>query len=65
MTYERNGNVVILVNNESYVSGKVAGGLLEVPQDGLQVGEDRNGAVGDYEEPFSLKMTGSFKLDLK
>ena len=48
----RDGNVVLQADGEDLASGKAPSALSAMPIDGLQVGSDANGAVGEYEAPF-------------
>lgn len=50
----RDGTATLTVNRRAVASAKLPGLLVKVPQDGLQVGQDANGAVGDYEAPFTF-----------
>ena len=49
------GAVTISVDGEPFARGKVSGPLTRMPIDGLQVGSDLKGAVGEYEVPFAYK----------
>ena len=58
------GEVVLKVNDKTMLKGKTPGLMLDMPLDGLEVGEDRNGAVGRY--PADKKFKGTVKnLSLK
>ena len=58
------GEVILKVNNKTMLEGKTPGPMLDMPLDGLEVGEDRNGAVGRY--PADKKFEGTVKnLSLK
>ena len=48
------GLVRLSVNGEGVKTGHVPGTLVEQPLDGLQVGQDAGGEVGDYREPFEF-----------
>ncbi|QDT10671.1 arylsulfatase [Planctomycetes bacterium K23_9] len=48
------GAITIHVDEKKVASERIAGCLVEQPVDGLQVGQDTNGAVGDYKAPFAL-----------
>ncbi|MBI5387650.1 MAG: arylsulfatase [Verrucomicrobia bacterium] len=50
----RDGAVTVRVAGQTVAEGK-ARLLSRQPQDGLQVGRDEGGAVGDYEAPFEFK----------
>lgn len=65
LDFAKNGKVIARVNDRVVISGKVSGALVEMPQDGLQVGQDTGGNVADYESPFPLKVDGKLKLELK
>ena len=48
------GNVTFTANQKTAGSGTMDGLLLSHPVDGLQVGRDSNGAVGNYDSPFAF-----------
>jgi len=50
----KDGKVVLLVDRQQVAEGKVPGPMAHMPIDGLQVGHDINGAVGEYETPHVL-----------
>ena len=45
------GSVRVTAGAALVIEGKVPGMMVAMPQDGLQVGRDMNGAVGRYEAP--------------
>ena len=47
----RDGSVRVTAGAALVIEGKVPGMMVSMPQDGLQVGRDANGAVGRYEAP--------------
>jgi arylsulfatase len=51
----KDGTVTLTVNEQAVASEKLPGLLVRMPQDGLQVGQDANGAVGEYEAPFTFR----------
>ncbi len=51
----RDGVVTFRIGDVEVLRGKLPGLLVEMPQDGLQVGRDGNGAVGRYAAPFPLR----------
>ena len=58
------GEVILKVNGKTILEGKTPGPMVDMPLDGLEVGEDRNGAVGRY--PADKKFEGTVKsLSLK
>jgi arylsulfatase A-like enzyme len=62
----RDGNVILTTDGKSAASGNVSGTLARQPIDGLQVGSDTGGAVGEYKEPFSFTgEIGEVTIDLK
>lgn len=63
-TLARDGAITIKAGEEIIATGK--GGLIErQPADGLQVGRDEKGAVGDYDAPFAFRgKIGGVTLDL-
>ena len=63
VSLEKNGRVTLTVDGQPAASQQTAGPLTAMPQDGLQVGADRKGAVGDYEAPFELD--GQIKVSLE
>jgi arylsulfatase len=54
VTVSNKGDVAMTANNAVIGKGKVDGLLVAQPTDGLQVGRDTGGAVGDYESPFAF-----------
>ena len=64
-SFKRNGKVKVLVNAKEQINGKVAGALTQMPADGLSVGKDDKGNVGDYEAPFTLEMNGKLVLEIE
>jgi arylsulfatase len=54
---QRNGEVTASVDGEQVLVGDVAELLAQQPLDGIQVGRDTGGNVGDYEAPFELAGT--------
>ncbi|MEC9091418.1 MAG: sulfatase/phosphatase domain-containing protein, partial [Planctomycetota bacterium] len=65
LAFAKNGRVRVKVNDSLMIDGKVKGSMIEMPIDGLQVGQDANGNVGDYTAPYALKMSGDLKLELE
>ena len=60
-----NGNVELFADSKTVATGNVHGLLEKQPQDGLQVGQDTNGTVGDYAAPNKFNgEIASAKLDL-
>jgi arylsulfatase len=51
-TMKKDGTVTLTADGKEIASGKVPGPIQRMPQDGLQVGQDKGGAVGDYAAPF-------------
>ena len=63
---KRPGNITLSLGGREIGRGKVPGPLNRMPQDGLQVGQDRLGAVGDYEAPFAFQgKIDSVTVDMK
>lgn len=54
VTVSKQGDVALTANKTEIGQGKVDGPIVSHPVDGLQVGRDNNGAVGDYEAPFAF-----------
>jgi arylsulfatase A-like enzyme len=54
---DREGLVVLSVDNKEVATGTVPGPLANMPVDGLQIGSDQKGAVGKYQAPFELEGT--------
>jgi arylsulfatase A-like enzyme len=54
-TLGSDGTVHLSAEGKEIASGKTAGPIHEMPVDGLQVGRDLAGAVGDYKSPFPFK----------
>jgi arylsulfatase len=50
----KNGKLSVSVNDVNVATEKLDGLLTTQPQDGLQVGSDTNGNVGEYRSPFTL-----------
>lgn len=50
----KNGRLTLSVDGQQVAREKLASALSTQPQDGLQVGSDNNGTVGQYRAPFSL-----------
>ena len=62
----KNGEVVLRANETVLVTGKLPGGVVSQPVDGLDVGRDEKGAVGDYEGPFPFQgKLGQIVVELK
>ncbi|MFT5467583.1 MAG: arylsulfatase A-like enzyme [Verrucomicrobiales bacterium] len=53
--FGKKGQITLTTSGEKNGKGKSPGFLKDQPLDGLQVGEDTGGAVGDYEAPFSFE----------
>lgn len=53
-TIRKDGTAELRWNGELIAQGEVGGPLTEQPQDGLQIGRDLQGAVGDYKVPFAF-----------
>lgn len=53
-TVSKQGDVVLTANKTEIGRGRIDGPMVSHPVDGLQVGRDNNGAVGDYEAPFAF-----------
>ncbi|MGB0599893.1 MAG: arylsulfatase [Rubripirellula sp.] len=49
------GKVKICVDGQEVKRGDVQSALSSQPLDGLQIGQDTNGNVGDYESPFPIR----------
>ena len=56
---QTNGTVTLKVDGKVVAEGKTPGPMFDMPLDGLEVGEDRNGAVGNY--PADQKFKGTVK----
>jgi arylsulfatase len=54
-TLDKSGKVALSVDGKQVAEGNVLRPLAEMPQDGLQVGQDIKGAVGRYEAPFPFQ----------
>jgi arylsulfatase A-like enzyme len=62
----KTGEVTLTANGKSVATGTVADGLPRHPIDGLQVGSDEGGFVGEYNTPFPFNgKIGSVTIDLK
>ena len=65
-TLAKNGAVTLKMNGQVIADGKTPGTMRDMPLDGLEVGEDRNGAVGRY--PANQKFPGKIsdvKMELQ
>ncbi|HLX62986.1 MAG TPA: arylsulfatase [Planctomycetota bacterium] len=49
------GSMTLSIDGQKIAEGKAPGLLNRTPTDGLQVGSDKNAAVGDYETPFTFE----------
>lgn len=63
--YQKSGQVTAKINGVEQIKGKVKSGLVAMPADGLQVGADDNGNVGDYSSPHKLDLTGKLNLQIQ
>ena len=52
VTLTKDGEVSLAWNNQTVASGSLNSLLADQPLDGLQIGQDRNGNVGNYKSPF-------------
>jgi arylsulfatase A-like enzyme len=50
----KNGRLTVSVDGTQVATEKLPGSLASQPQDGLQVGSDTHGNVGQYQAPFAL-----------
>ena len=53
----QNGKLTLRANGNAVGQSVFPGGLKQMPVDGLQVGSDKNGAVGPYQSPFPFDGT--------
>jgi arylsulfatase len=49
---DRDGTMRLTIDGREVGTGKASGLLPKLPTDGLQIGKDLKGAVGDYKGPF-------------
>jgi arylsulfatase len=62
----KDGAVTLTVGGKTVATGKAPGPIPDQPVDGLQVGSDANGAVGEYEAPNAFQGTiHSARLELR
>jgi arylsulfatase A-like enzyme len=62
----RDGEVTLTADGKTVATGSLAGSMMQQPIDGLQVGSDTGGAVGDYEQPFPFNgEIGNVTIELK
>jgi arylsulfatase len=54
-TLAKDGTMTLTVDGKTVAKAQADGVLTKMPLDGLQVGQDANGAVGDYETPNAFK----------
>ncbi|MDG2222113.1 MAG: arylsulfatase [Rubripirellula sp.] len=55
VSFSRQGKVAICVDGQEVKQGDFQSALSTQPLDGLQIGQDTNGNVGDYESPFPIQ----------
>jgi len=48
------GTVTLQADGRAVASGSLDGLVTQMPQDGLQAGQDTGGTVGDYPSPFNF-----------
>ena len=60
----KDGSVSLSLNGKQIAKGRTPGPMSSMPVDGLQVGADRNGAVGDYTEPFAYNGKVQAKIQI-
>jgi arylsulfatase len=63
LRFDLDGKVSVQVNGEEWLAGETPGPLDRMPADGLDVGLDSGGAVGNYDSPNALK--GSIQLEIE
>lgn len=54
VTYPKSGRLTIKIDGKKAIEAELSGPLVTQPLDGLQVGSDQNGNVGEYASPFDL-----------
>jgi arylsulfatase len=54
-TLKKDGTMILTADGKTLSTGMAPGPIEKMPQDGLQVGQDKGGAVGDYTSPFKFK----------
>ena len=55
VTLDKGGHVQLRAGDDVIGEGKTPGPLSQMPLDGLQVGSDATGAVGEYKAPFAFE----------
>lgn len=66
VTLGKDGQVELRARDEVIGKGKTSGPMTQMPLDGLQVGSDATGAVGEYTAPFAFEGTiSSAQVKLK
>ncbi len=55
LDYAADGQIGMKADGELVATGTVPGSMTKMPIDGLQVGRDAKGAVGEYESPFAFE----------
>jgi arylsulfatase A-like enzyme len=55
ITLTKSGGITLRIDGEKFATGEAPGAMVRMPLDGLQVGRDLNGAVGEYQAPFEFK----------
>ena len=60
----KNLHVELEEEGKQILKGKTPGSITDMPVDGLQVGADKNGAVGEYHAPFAYggKVTAKIQI---
>ena len=51
---KKDGQLTLMIGDETIAQRKLSRSVPQQPQDGLQVGKDTGGEVGDYKVPFAL-----------
>lgn len=66
MQLNKNGKATLSADGKALASGKVPSSKIRQPIDGLQVGSDKGGPVGDYIQPFAFNgEIDRVKIELK
>ena len=55
VTLAKSGVVTLQIDGVKFATGEAPNAMIRMPLDGLQVGRDLNGAVGEYRAPFEFK----------
>lgn len=64
LRYDADGKVSVKVDGEEWISGDTPGPLGRMPADGLDIGSDSGGAVGEYASPNAIDGTVKVVIEI-